>query len=122
MSPWSQRHLLRRTVDDEAGGQLYSDTSHLKRETDVGAFSPPPLQNLHVAVFAVVVVAFVTAVAGLLWDILLGRSACRLPSPPRNLLPNTRTIGGLARLFHFFYRWARLWRYVLIGTHFRRVP
>lgn len=39
---------------------------------------------------------------GLLWDILLGRRACRLPSSPRHLLPNTKAVGGfrccLARL------------------------
>lgn len=42
------------------------------------------------------------SLTGLLWDILLERKACCLPSPPHHLLPNTDAIGVLARLFHHF--------------------
>lgn len=49
-----------------------------------------------------------------------GYSWVLVSSPPHHLLPNTRSIGDLARLFHCFRCWccwASLWCHVLTGVH-----
>lgn len=53
------------------------------------------------------------------WTFFWWEGFCRLPSPPRHLVPNTVVVGGLIRPFRRFRCcccWVSLWRRVFTGV------